>query len=207
MSLEKIFSVLERGGIALIRLDVAYALICMDQKAVQKIQRMKQRSSDKQCVVLGTPKIFEEITGKKIQSTISLPVGLVAKINEKSKYIRQIPKEMIVDGKIAVFINMGALGDAIADRAFKHRKLVFGSSANITKAGNHYQLQDVENEIREQVDIEIDEGKTKYQEFANEKGLGAVILDIESGKVLRKGLLFDKVIEQAGKNGFVFTPK
>ena len=79
---------------------------------------------------------------------------------------------------------------------------MFGSSGNVSNAGNHYRFEDVEDEIKAGVDFKIDLGESKYQQSRNgSKNLAATILDLENDLLLRRGLVCDEVIREAREMG------
>jgi len=202
---DKVYSVMDKEGLALIKLDVAYALVGMTPKSIRKIFQLKRRSRERLCVVLGNSKVFKEIINPELHHYIdgfTYPVGLLGKVNKKSDYFQLIPEEIIHNDRIAVFINMGELGDELASYAYSKGRLVFGSSANITDAGNHYKLNDVESEIRKGVDFEVDLGSTKYQELRPDgRGYSSAMIDLDNDIMFRRGLVCDRVVEQARKMG------
>ena len=202
----QIYAVMRSGGIVLLRLDVGYALICMNKLAIKRIYRIKRRPSARPIVILGTQEIFNALAISRFKAKISLfpyPVGLIVRIDRRSIHCLRIPPQAVRQGTIAIFLNMGDLPQCLARYAFaRGHRLIFGSSANFSNHGNHYSSQDVEPEIRAQVDLQIDQGESKYGELGpNGKGLGTTILDLDSNFVVRHGILAQEVIREARKLG------
>ncbi|MDO8538123.1 MAG: Sua5/YciO/YrdC/YwlC family protein [archaeon] len=206
-TVEKIFNIVEKNGIVILPFDVGYSLSCSSPQALERIIQLKKRPFDRPSVILGTPKIFAELTNSKFKKKaeqISLPIGLIDEANHDSKFFKLIPEKLIVNDSIAVFINMGGLANELAEYAFSKGKIIYGSSANISNSGNHYRLKDVESEIRKQVDLEIDGGESKYQEIRSDgKGLSSTIINLYERKVIRKGLLFEKIETETKKLGMI----
>lgn len=202
---QEILTVLQQGGVALVPFDVGYALLGGSQGAVDKIFALKQRAREKPCVTLGTPDIFRELTGSKRSGRVShftYPVGLVERVNHYSLFYASIPSGVLVDEHIAVFLNMGTLADSLARTAFMSCSFIYGSSANISGSGNRYTLAAVEEPIRKGVDYTV-EGSVQYQSMMHGKGLGATILDLENRTVVRSGLCYNEVTEQARELGLL----
>jgi len=200
-----VYSVIENGGVALVKFDVGYALIGCTPKSISRIFALKQRPKERKCVVLGSPEIFRELSTPAYHNKVSgfsYPVGLVTRVNETSRYLEQLPEEVLYKRRVAIFVNMGELGDKIVAYGFSRGKLVFGSSGNVSNAGNHYRFEDVEDEIKAGVDFKIDLGESKYQQSRNgSKNLAATILDLENDLLLRRGLVCDEVIREAREMG------
>ena len=177
---QKIYDVLIKDGIVLLPFDVGYALICTTKNTLEKIIRMKKRPLGRPCVVLGNHTILKEIISMKEAENLddfSYPIGLIGKVR-RTKMMEKLPTEHILKNKVGVFINMGNLGNEIAEYLWSRGQLVYGSSANISNKGNHYLLRDVEEEIKNGSDLIIDTGKTKYDAVdpTTNKNLGSTIL-------------------------------
>ena len=202
---KKVYDVISKGGVALIKLNVAYALIGHTCEAVHHIFELKRRPPERKGVMLGNPNLFKELSislyHKRVEG-FTYPVGLVTKINHASKYASQIPDEAKHNERVAIFVNMGELGYRVSNYAFTKGKLIFGSSANISNAGNHYSFDEVEDEIRKNVDFAVDLGQTEFQELRPDgKGYSSTMIDLENDLLLRRGLLCDKVVQQAREMG------
>lgn len=194
-----ILAILQQGGVALVPFDVGYALLGGTQGAIDRIFALKQRPKERSCVTLGTADIFRELTRSEYSRRVSqftYPVGLVDRVNDHSLFYAKIPSGVLTDGHIAVFLNMGDLANSLARTAFLSDYCIYGSSANISGAGNHYTLADVEEPIRKGVDYVV-EGVVRYQPLMKGKGLGATILDLEHRTVVRSGLCYNEVTQQA----------
>jgi len=67
---------------------------------------------------------------------------------------------------------------------------LLGSSANQSLSGSKYKLADVEQAVRDEADLVIDYGDTKYSHPA---GMGSSIIALPSLKPIRKGIKFDEI--------------
>lgn len=200
-----VYSVIEDGGVALVKFDVGYALVGHTAVSVHRIFEIKQRPRERKCVVLGTPAIFRELSEPAYHTLVhgfTYPVGLVTRVNVTSRYLEQFPEEVLDEGRVAIFVNMGELGDRLASHALSRGKLVFGSSGNVSDAGNHYRFEEVEDSIRASVHFKMDLGESRYQISRNGgKNLAATILDLENDVLLRRGLACDEVVKEAKEMG------
>ncbi len=89
-----------------------------------------------------------------------------------------------------MLLNAGALHDEIARLAWARGVPVLGSSANRSLSGSKYKLADVEPAVRDEADLVIDYGDTKYSHPA---GMGSSIIALPSLKPIRKGIKFDEI--------------
>ena len=191
---EKIFSVMEAGGIVIVPLDVGYALLFTKPDCIEKIYQIKKRSKEKPLVCLGDEKTIAEIfvnnKNSKFYYKLGYPVGLIGKF--KTNYVDN--KLCTKNGKIAIFVNMGEFADDLVRFSRNKGKIVFGSSANISGAGNHFEVKDIEKEIFDKVDYVLDLGKTRYSEFHKDgRGMSSTMIDIEDNQIVRKGLLYKEI--------------
>lgn len=200
------YAIIETGGLALVKFDVGYALIGHTPDSMRRIFDLKQRPKERKGVVLGTKKIFKELSESAYQNKVdgfTYPVGLVTRGNGTSEYFEQLPDTVLYGESVAIFVNMGDLGETLASYAFSKGKLLFGSSGNISNAGNHYRFEDVEDEIKAGVDFSIDLGESKYSERhkarTGDKNLAATILDLKNDLLLRRGLMCDEIVKEARK--------
>lgn len=198
------WSALRRGGVALVPFDVAYALTAHTPAGVDRIFALKGRAREKRCVVLGNPAIFNELAVPRnhARARFSHPVGLITRARTASPLWAQIPDSVRVGDTLAIFLTMGPLGDALAQAGLDDGALVFGSSANRSLSGNHFAFSDVEPEIRDQVDVAINAGRTRYAALDRHgRGVGSTILDLERDVVVRAGLACTELVAEARAMG------
>jgi tRNA A37 threonylcarbamoyladenosine synthetase subunit TsaC/SUA5/YrdC len=91
-----------------------------------------------------------------------------------------------------MLLNAGALHDEIARGSWARGMPVLGSSANQSLSGSKYRLADVEQPVRDEADLAVDYGDTKYSHPA---GMGSSIIELPSLKPNRKGIKFDEICE------------
>src|SRR3989344_5336757 len=88
---QEVLAVLEKGGLALLPLNVAYGFATYTEEGLKRVMEMKKRPSGRPCVVLGSPRVFEALADSLLDvRQIQSPVGLVVKLKE-SEQAKQLP--------------------------------------------------------------------------------------------------------------------
>lgn len=198
----KTFECIDSGGIALVPLDVGYALLFTNPLCVEKIYEVKKRSKEKPLVCLGDEKTLQDILVNFDKASfyykLGYPLGLIGKFKKNPSSNSLCTK----NGKISIFVNMGEFADELIKFSRGRGKIVFGSSANISGAGNHFEFKDVEKEIINKVDYVYDARKTRFFGFHSDgRGMSSTMIDIEDDKISRQGLLCKEIKEKATLNG------
>ena len=183
--------------IAIIPLNVAYALCAITDRGVARIAAIKMRPVEKTCSVLGTPLVFRALIDSPIGARVdelTLPVGLIAPVRCRAP---RLPSGVGMNGTVNVFLNSGDFGMDLVAAAFSRKLLIVGSSANLSGTGNNYRLAEVEPEIRRAATVAVDGGSTRFQQFT-ESGtpVSSTNIDITNpaaARVIRKGLAFEQV--------------
>jgi tRNA A37 threonylcarbamoyladenosine synthetase subunit TsaC/SUA5/YrdC len=200
---ERIFEVLQNGSIALIPLDVAYALIGAKSGAIAKIFAAKQRSYDKPSGMFGNLSLSRELhilpsekreIARVLVDNHDLPFSIVAAYRPDHPLLHAVEPFVLnnstKNGTLDMLINAGALHNEIARLSAERGLAVFGSSANRSLTGSKYRLQDVEPSVRAAADLAIDYGTSKY---ANLEGLSSTIIDFRDFHVVRRGVCFERI--------------
>lgn len=186
--------------VAVVPLNVAYALCAITDGGVGRIVAIKRRPAEKTCSVLGTPRIFRALIDSPVGARVdelTLPVGLIAPLSPTAP---TLPAGVGMNGTVNVFLASGAFGTGLADAAFNRGLLVVGSSANLSGTGNNYCLADVESEIASVAAIVVDDGPARFQEYTRTgEPVASTNIDISNpmaARALRRGLVFDGVCAQ-----------
>ena len=200
---EDVFDVIVDGGIAIIPLDVAYAIIGHREVAIKKIFAVKNRSYEKPSGMLACMDhslLFHNLGDKEreIQHALfdeyNLPFSVVAPFEPKHPELAGVDQYVIETsskaGTLDTLLNAGALHNALTQLCFERGKPVFGSSANISLSGSKFSVADVEQELKEVADIIIDHGTSKY---ANPEGVSSSIIDFRDFTVVRYGCCFNQL--------------
>jgi len=199
----RIFEVLQRGDIAIVPLDVAYAIIGIKSKAIAEIFAAKQRSFDKPSGMFGDLVLSNELhilpdETREIARTLvekhNLPFSIVADYRAGHPLLDAVEPFVLENstkgGTLDMLINAGALHNAIARTSAERGLAVFGSSANRSLAGSKYRLQDIEPSVRAAAALAIDYGTSKY---ADAEGRSSTIIDFRNFTVVRRGVCFDQI--------------
>lgn len=200
---EAVFDVIMGGGIAIVPLDVAYAIIGHKEAAIRRIFAVKNRSFEKPSGMfacldhslalhdLGTRE--REIQRALIEE-YDLPFSVVAPFDPSHPGLAAVDPYVMETsskaGTLDMLINAGAFHNALSRLCFEHGKPAFGSSANISLTGSKFSVAEIEPELIEVADIVIDHGTSKY---ANPEGVSSSIIDFRDFSVVRYGCCFDQL--------------
>lgn len=199
-----VIEVVRRGGLAVVPLDVSYAFLGATRDAIERIYALKLRPGSKPCPMLASWEHFQEAsaaTPERIAAIArvdeaGLPVGLVTSTKWDGDIAKTIPGDVVdkvaKDGKMALFINMGGLSNMLLSEADRIGLRLFGSSANISGAGNSFRLDEVPEAMLEQVDIKVEGDTCRY---VNAERMASSIVDVDDGVFTRRGILADEIEE------------
>lgn len=204
------------GGVAIIPLDVAYAIIGQRPEAIRSIFDAKQRSYEKPSGMFGNWQMSRDIQllpdekhdmVRTIIEEERLPFSVVAPFREDHRIFADVDPFVLDSstkaGTLDMLLNAGIFHDEVARQSYERSAPIFGSSANTSLKGSKYRLQDVEGRVREAAAIEIDYGLSKY---ANDEGRSSTIIDFRDFTVVRVGVCFDR-LQAAFKTRFGVTLK
>ena len=200
-----VFDIIVGGGIAIVPLDVAYAIIGYTGDAIRKIFAVKKRSFDKPSGMFAcmNHSLALHRLGKRereIQRALineyDLPYSVVAPFDPFHPALSDVDPYVIETsskaGTLDMLLNAGKFHDALSQLCFDRGKPAFGSSANISLTGSKFQVADIEPDLIEVADIIIDHGKSKY---ANAEGMSSTIIDFCDFKVIRYGCCYERLEE------------
>lgn len=193
------------GGVGIVPLDVAYAIVGHSADAIRRIFAAKRRSYEKPSGLLADWRTSEEIHVlpdekramiRTIVAEDQLPFSVVAPFRRDHPLLRNVdPFVLETSTKVEtldMLLNAGSFHDEIARQSREVGKPVFGSSANTSLMGSKYRLGEIEDDVRAAADIAFDYGLSKY---ANEHGRSSTIIDFRDFAVLRVGVCFDRLKE------------
>ena len=198
----RVFDVLTKGGLAIIPVNVGYAIIAGDTTALERAFTTKQRKSHKRHAMIGSYALHREIhtlppreagMAKLLVHDLDLPLGLVAPFKLGHPMIQKLGAETLarssIEGTLAMLVNGGRLMDEIARLALESGIPIMGSSANLTGQGTKCMVEDIEPEIISVADIVINYGRQKY----NTPRTSSTMFDFKNTKLLRFGACYDVV--------------
>ena len=200
---EAVYDVIMEGGIAIVPLDVAYAIIGHKEAAIRKIFETKKRSLEKPSgmfACLDHSLALHDLgaSERKIQRALiddyDLPFSVVAPFEPANPGLAGVDPYVIETsskaGTLDMLLNAGKFHNALSRLCFERGKPAFGSSANISLTGSKFTVADVEPELKAVADIVIDHGTSKY---ANPEGVSSSIIDFRDFTVVRYGCCFDQL--------------
>ncbi len=211
---KRVFEVLEAGGIAVVPLDIAYAIFGGTGDAIRRIFEAKGRSFTKPNGMLGDFELFSElhIVGERERAIVQavtgdygLPLSVVAPFRTDHPIFKGLDafamERSTKIGTLDLLLNAGPLHRELAALSRERARPVLGSSANRSLTGSKFRLQDVDPEVRSVADIEIDYGLCRY---ANPLGVSSTIIDLKTFQVHRYGACFDQIADILAR-GFNIT--
>lgn len=207
----RIFDEMQRGGMAILPLDVAYAVVGTTAEAIRTIFATKRRSFEKPSGMFATWELSRDLhvmaeehhaIGRVIVEEYALPFSIVAAYREDHPMLRGIDPFVLQTstkaGTLDMLINAGRYHDAVANVAISRGTAVFGSSANRSLTGSKFRFEDIEPEVKDAAAIAIDGGTAKY---ANPDGKSSTIIDFRDFTLIRRGVCCDQ-LEAIFRNHF-----
>ncbi len=204
------------GAVAIIPLDVAYAIIGHRPQAIRSIFDAKQRSYEKPSGMFGNWRMSRDIhllpdekhdMVRAIIEEERLPFSVVAPFRQDHPIFANVDPFVLESstkaGTLDMLLNAGIFHDEVARQSCERLAPIFGSSANTSMKGSKYRLEDVEEQVRAAAAIEVDYGLSKY---ANDEGRSSTIIDFRDFTVVRVGVCFDR-LQAAFKTRFGVTLK
>lgn len=198
-----LFATLAAGGVGIVPLDVAYAIVAARESGIRRIFAAKQRSYDKPSGFFGNWQISRELhilpaeKHAMVRTMVEqerLPFSVVAPFRAGHALLRNVDPFVLQHssraGTLDMLLNAGTFHDAIAAESLARGMPVFGSSANQSLSGSKYRYADIEPAVREAADVHFDHGVSL---FANPEGRSSTIIDFRDFRVLRIGVCFDRL--------------
>ena len=213
---EEVISVVGSGGIAIVPLDVAYAIIGQKEEAIKKIFMVKKRSMDKPSGMLACmdhSQILHDLGVREreiLRVTIEeydLPISVVAPFNPSHPSLANVDPYVMETsskaGTLDMLLNAGRFHNILSQLCFDLKNPVFGSSANISLTGSKFRVADIEPELIKVADLVIDYGTSKYE---NPDGVSSTIIDFRDFTVVRYGCCYDSIKEVFKKHFSIELP-
>ena len=201
----RVFATLENDGIAIIPLDVAYAIFGGSGDAIRRIFEAKGRSFTKPNGMLADFELFSElhIVGERERAIVAavtqdygLPLSVVAPFRGDHPIFKSVDafamERSTKVGTLDLLLNSGPLATELARLSRERGRPVLGSSANRSLSGSKFRLEDVDAEVRAVAAIEIDYGLARY---ANPRAISSTIIDLKTFQVHRYGVCFDQIAD------------
>lgn len=199
----QVLDVVYGGGVAVVPLDVAYGIIGHREDAIRRIFTAKDRSYEKPSGMFSNWAMSDDIhilpdeKRQMIRTIIEqdrLPFSVVASYRAEHEFFAKVDPFVMANstkaGTLDMLMNAGAFHNELARQAWDAGLPVFGSSANTSLKGSKYRLEDIETAVLEAADLHVDYGLSKY---ANSEGHSSTIIDFSTFRVIRVGVVFDKL--------------
>jgi tRNA A37 threonylcarbamoyladenosine synthetase subunit TsaC/SUA5/YrdC len=199
----RLFDALAGGGIGIVPLDVAYAVIATTQSGIRGIFEVKRRSYEKPSGMFGNWQMSRDIhlmderrhaMVREIIEEEKIPFSVVAPFRAEHPLFAAVDPFVLQNsskgGTLDMLLNAGQFHDAIAEGSLARSVAVFGSSANLSLSGSKYRYEDIDQPIREAAAIHFDYGQSKY---AHKDGLSSAIIDFTDFSVIRVGHCFGQL--------------
>ncbi|MDM8165586.1 Sua5/YciO/YrdC/YwlC family protein [Roseovarius sp.] len=200
---QRVYETMKDGGVAVIPLDVAYAVFGMTAEAIQRIYTAKGRSFSKPNGTLANRDIFHEVhdvdtRAREVVAAITedydLPLSIVGKHREGNAFTGALDpfcfERSTKSGTIDLLLNAGPLHRALTAISWQNGTPVMGSSANVSLGGSKFRLQDVEAPVLDAAAIKVDYGLCRYN---NPMAISSTIIDVDSFEVHRFGVCYEQI--------------
>ena len=207
----QVLEVIKQEGVAIIPLDVAYAIVGNSKKSIQTIFKCKNRSFEKPSGMFSNYELLKEIQTiapwkhdiiKAVIFDNDLPMSTVAPFKRDHPMFKTVDswvlKNSTKSGTLDMLLNAGDFHNEMTKQSMELAMPVLGSSANTSLTGSKYNLDDVDQPVVEAADILIDGGTSKYQ---NEKGRSSTIIDFDTFETVRIGVCYNKIRKIFSKFG------
>ncbi len=201
----ELLDVIAGGGVAIVPLDVAYAIVGNTENAMRRIFSAKERSYEKPSGMFSNWDLFNEIqiVGARERDIVraiifdhDLPMSTVAPFRADHPIFREVAPFVLKNSTKAktldMLLNAGAFHNEMTKQTHERMMPILGSSANTSLAGSKYRLEDIEAPVLAAGDLLIDGGLSKYH---NRQGHSSSIIDLRSFKTVRVGVCYDRLCE------------
>ena len=199
----RLFDALADGGMGIVPLDVAYAVVATKPDGIRRIFEAKRRSYEKPSGMFGNWRLSREIHVvderrhamiRELVEEERVPFSVVAPFRADHPLLAAVDpfvmKNSSKGGTLDMLLNAGQFHDAIAEGAITRGTAVFGSSANLSLTGSKYRYEDIDQPVRSAATVHFDYGRSKY---AHKDGLASTIIDFSDFSVVRVGHCFEQL--------------
>ncbi len=201
----RVFEVVRDGGVALIPLDVAYALVARTAQAVRRVYAVKGRELNKPMGLVGGWRAHQALhvldTGKQamVRAIVvehDLPLSVVAPYREGHAYLSALDpfvlRQSTQAGTLNLLLNAGALRTRLARLCWEAGVAMVGTSANLSLTGSRFSVATVDAGVVAACDLVIDHGTSRYE---NRAGKSSTIIDFSNLRLLRHGVCGDAILQ------------
>ncbi len=201
----QVVDVIAGGGVAIIPLDVAYAIVGNSEASIRTIFSAKNRSFKKPSGMFSNYDLLKEIQiiepakHEIIKAVIfdnDLPMSTVAPFRADHPIFKDVPPFVLKNstkiGTLDMLLNAGVFHNEMTRQSMERGMPILGSSANTSLTGSKYTLAEIDAPVMDAADILVDGGKSKY---ANDEGRSSTIIDFGDFTTIRVGVCYDKLCD------------
>ena len=207
----RVYDVLKKGGIAIVYMRNAYAIMSGTDNALQKVKKKKKRSLSRPSGLVANAKTHQKLhilssekkkIIKKFSKKYNLPISIIAPYKKKhpmvSKFSLFSKKLATKNNTVNLLLNSGPLREHIADFSLQDNFPLIASSANLSQRGTKYRVKDIETRVKRCADIIINYGPCEiYKEGKtfdyNGLSLSSTQIDFRDMSIVRKGVYFKEI--------------
>jgi tRNA A37 threonylcarbamoyladenosine synthetase subunit TsaC/SUA5/YrdC len=196
------FSALHSGGIAIVPNDIGYSALGGSKAALEKIFVTKKRPPQKLNAMVANMAVHRELhacsaRGREIVEAIvgdyDLPLGCIAPYRREHPMLRRLDPETLAASSLGdtlvMLLNAGRFHAALTALSAEACFPLVGSSANMTRTGTKFRVEDIEPEIKAIADVIIDHGLQRFHRYA----ASSTLLNIETLELVRVGSCFEDI--------------
>ena len=200
-----VVDVIAEGGVAVIPLDVAYAIVGNSEASIKAIFSAKDRSFEKPSGMFSNYDLLKEIQIiepwkhdiiKAVVFDNDLPFSTVAPFRADHPMFKNVAPFVLKNstkiGTLDMLLNAGVFHNEMTRQSLERGMPILGSSANTSLTGSKYTADEVDAPVLDAADIVIDGGKSKY---ANPEGHSSTIIDFGDFTTIRVGVCYDQLCE------------
>ena len=187
----QVLGIIASEGVAIIPLDVAYAIVGNSKKSIETIFKCKNRSFGKPSGMFSNYELLKNTDNGLMKHDLikavifdnNLPMSTVAPFKRDHPMFKNVDgwvlKNSTKTGTLDMLLNAGEFHNEMTKQSMELEMPVLGSSANTSLTGSKYNLDDIDLPVIKAADILIDGGTSKYK---NEKGRSSTIIDFDNLK-------------------------
>lgn len=193
---ERMYEALKAGGLVMACTDTGFGLVAMKTAAIRRIYALKGRVETKPCVTVGTLPIVDEVAWDLapehraflVEADKHWPLAVIVHQRADAPILAKVEPFVAQQTRrgdtMALFFGVGPVIRRCAELAYADGELVFGSSANLSGTGNHYDFATLPRELVAGVDLVIP-GTPRY--YSAER-LASTIVDFTTCTIQRRGV-------------------
>ena len=204
---KRVYDILKKGGIAIVYMRNAYAIMSGTDNALKKVYTAKKRSLDRPSGLVANARTHEKLhilskekknIIKKFSKKYNLPISIIAPYKKKHPLISKFSP---FSQKLATknnTVNLLPLREHIADMSLNDNFPLIASSANLSQKGTKYKVGDIEDRVRRCADIIINYGPCEFYKQGKTidhdgLSLSSTQIDFRDMSIVRKGVCFSEI--------------